>query len=117
MNSSSRNFNNSKWIFNQNIILPRESTLCTGDDFGTENESGGWDAGRVDVLELTVEHGLFQHAQKDDSSDPKLNSEQIPPVFGADDEPDDAHGDVDATHDAVEGQQRVVHDAQVAVLA
>jgi hypothetical protein len=37
-------------------------------------------------------------------------------VFGADDEPDDAHCDVDAAHDPVERQQRIVHDAQVTVL-
>ena len=41
---------------------------------------------------------------------------QVSPVFSADYEPDDAHGHVDPAHHPVEREQRVVDDAEVAVI-
>ena len=96
---------------------PCKCSFGTGYNFSWQNEASGWDSSRIDILELSIEHCLFQHAQKYNSSDPELNPEQISPVLGADDQPDQAHGDVDAAHDPVEGQQGVVYDAQVPVFA
>ncbi len=41
---------------------------------------------------------------------------QVSPVFSADYEPDDTHGHVDPAHHPVEREQRVVDDAEVAVI-
>ena len=58
---------------------------------------------------------LFQHSQRCDATDPELYPEQVPPVEGAEDQPQQPHGHVDAAHHPVEGQQGPVNHGQVAV--
>ena len=69
----------------------------------------------VNVLVLRREHRLLHHPYQNDSSDPELEPEDLPPVEGADDEPGETEQDVDAAHDGVEGKERVVRDGEISV--
>ena len=69
----------------------------------------------VDVLELCQEHCLLHHAEEDDSSNPELQSEDLPPVEGADHQPGEAQQDVDPAHDGVEGEEGIVRDGEISV--
>ena len=62
----------------------------------------------------SVKHGFFKHSHEDDTADVKLNAEQLCKMHGADDQPSNAHAQVDATHHPVEGQERPVYDAEIA---
>ena len=61
------------------------------------------------------EHGLLQHAEKYHSADPELNTKQVAPVEGAEDEPHEAHDDVHRAHAAIKNQQWVVDHGKVPV--
>ena len=61
------------------------------------------------------EHGLLQHAEKYHSADPELNPKQVAPMHGAENEPYEAHDDVECTHAAIEYQQRVIDHGEVPV--
>lgn len=56
----------------------------------------------ADALELGVVDGLLQHAQEDDSPDPELDPEQIPPVASQQSQPQHGHQHVHDAHGHVE---------------
>jgi len=55
-----------------------------------------------EALELAVVDGFLQHAQEDDSSDPELDPEQIPPVARRQSQPQHRQQHIHDAHDHVE---------------
>lgn len=53
----------------------------------------------TDALVLWVEHSLLQHAEYDDSADPELDPQQIPPVAGTPQEPESPEQHIHDAHD------------------
>ena len=94
---------------------PGDCSLGTTHNLSSQYETLCGLARVVNVLVLRREHRLLHHPHQDDSSDPELEPEDLPPVEGADDEPGEAEEDVDAAHDGVEGKERVVRDGEISV--
>lgn len=95
-------------MFVEKVNEPSQGPLGTRHNFSSKDQGMSSHAIVVDVFKLSQEHGLLQHAQKDDTTDPELNPEQLTPSPGTQDEPNEAHKDVQATHKAVKGEQRPV---------
>jgi len=53
-------------------------------------------------LVFGVEEGLLQHSQQYDATNPKLNSQQIPPLRKGNKQPNDSKYNVNNAHDQIE---------------
>lgn len=56
----------------------------------------------TDALELSIVDRLLNHAQKDHSTNPELNPQQVSPVTSRESQPQHAHKHVDDAHHHVE---------------
>lgn len=61
-----------------------------------------WLAIVTDTLEFSIVDCLLKHAQKDHSSNPKLNPKQVSPVTRRQSQPQHAHNHIDDAHHHVE---------------
>lgn len=54
--------------------------------------------GVADVLELSIENGFLEHSQEDNSANPELDPQEIPPVTGWPRKPQNPEEYVHNTH-------------------
>ena len=64
----------------------------------------------INILIFGGKHCFLNHPQEYNASDPELQSEDVPPVDRAEDQPEETENNVDSAHEAVEGEHRPVSE-------